>query len=63
MSKMPLRLEWRTPKELDDNPANWRTHPENQAAGLDGLLSEVGWAGAALYNEKTGRLVDAAQQW
>jgi len=55
---LPLRLEWRTPEELADNPANWRLHPSEQTSGLDGLLTEVGWAGAALYNERTGRLID-----
>jgi len=57
-AELPLRLEWRTPEELCDNPLNWRTHPDAQAAGLDGLLTEVGWAGAALFNEATGRLID-----
>jgi hypothetical protein len=54
----PLRLEWRTPAELAENPRNWRSHPQGQAAALDGLLDEVGWAGALLYNERTGRLID-----
>ena len=31
---MPLRLEWRTPAELADNPANWQHHPEKQIAAL-----------------------------
>lgn len=54
----PLRLEWRSPAELAENPRNWRTHPESQQAALAGVLSEVGWAGACLYNEQTGRLID-----
>ena len=53
-----LRLEWRSPAELAENPRNWRTHPESQQAALAGVLSEVGWAGACLYNERTGRLID-----
>jgi hypothetical protein len=55
-----LRLEYRTPTELDDNPANWREHSESQMVALDELISdpEVGWAGACLYNERTGRLID-----
>jgi len=53
-----LRLEWRSPAELAENPRNWRTHPEAQQAALAGVLSEVGWAGACLYNERTGRLID-----
>ena len=55
---MPLRLEWRTPAELADNPANWRRHPEKQIAALTDVIAEVGWAGASLYNERTKRLID-----
>jgi DNA modification methylase len=54
----PLRLEWRSPAELADNPRNWRTHPDTQLAALADVLAEVGWAGACLYNERTGRLID-----
>jgi len=53
-----LRLEWRSPAELSANPRNWRRHPESQQAALAGVLSEVGWAGACLYNETTGLLID-----
>jgi hypothetical protein len=53
-----LRLEWLSPAELAENPANWRRHPEGQRAALEGILDEVGWAGACLYNERTRRLVD-----
>ncbi len=54
----PLRLEWRSPAELAENPRNWRVHPENQQAALAGAMTEVGWAGACLFNEATGRLID-----
>ena len=53
-----LRLEWRSPTELAANPRNWRRHPEAQQAALAGVLSEVGWAGACLFNETTGLLID-----
>jgi DNA modification methylase len=53
-----LRLEWRSPSELAENPRNWRTHPESQVRAITAALSEVGWAGACLYNEQTGRLID-----
>jgi len=53
-----LRLEWRSPAELAVNPRNWRRHPEQQEAALAGVLSEVGWAGACLFNEATGLLID-----
>lgn len=54
----PLRLEWRSPHELAENPLNWRTHPEPQVAALTDVIAEVGWAGACLYNEASGRLID-----
>jgi hypothetical protein len=54
----PLRLEWRDPSELASNPANWRVHPKGQRLALSAALKEVGWAGALLYNEATGRLID-----
>src|SRR5262245_43777309 len=54
----PLRLEWRSPAELAENPKNWRTHPDSQLAALADVIAEVGWAGACLYNERTGRLID-----
>jgi DNA modification methylase len=53
-----LRLEYRSPAELAENPRNWRTHPKTQMTALTDVLAEVGWAGACLYNERTGRLID-----
>lgn len=58
MSEQPLRLVYMSPAELAENPANWRRHPENQLAALTDVLGEVGWAGACLFNERTGRLID-----
>jgi hypothetical protein len=53
-----LRLEWRSPAELAENPRNWRTHPDTQLAALADAIADVGWAGACLYNERTNRLID-----
>src|SRR5688500_8855382 len=55
-----LRLEYVEAGSLAENPLNWRTHPEGQTRALRGVLQdpEVGWAGACLYNERTGRLID-----
>ena len=53
-----LRLEWRAPEELAEHPENWKHHPEAQVEGLEAVISEVGWAGALLLNERTGRLLD-----
>jgi hypothetical protein len=58
MSDKPLRLEWIDPSTLTANPNNWRTHPPSQVHGFKAVFSEVGWAGALLYNEATGRLID-----
>jgi hypothetical protein len=56
----PLRLEWIEAGSLDENPLNWRRHPDNQMAALKDVLDdpEIGWAGACLWNERTKRLVD-----
>lgn len=53
-----LRLEWLDPKDLAENPDNWKRHPTQQLGALRDLLGEVGWAGALLYNETTNRLID-----
>ena len=37
--------------QLRPNPKNWRTHSQEQADALRGLLAEVGFAGAALARE------------
>lgn len=59
-SQAPLRLEYVDPRTLDDNPENWRRHPEKQMAALGDVLNdpEIGWAGACLWNSTTNRLVD-----
>ena len=46
------------PADLVPNPANWRTHPANQQAGLASALSEIGWVGEVLVNTTTGHVVD-----
>ncbi len=53
-----LRLEYLDPATLTENPQNWRRHPAPQINALKGVLAEVGWAGALLYNERTHRLID-----
>ena len=37
--------------ELIPNPKNWRTHPKQQKEALQGLLAEIGFAGAVLARE------------
>jgi DNA modification methylase len=46
------------PRELTANPANWRTHPDNQRDALHGVLDEVGWVAEILVNQRTGFVVD-----
>lgn len=58
MKQSNLRLEWLDPKDLAENPNNWRRHPRAQKQALESILQEVGWTGALLYNEATGRLID-----
>ncbi len=55
----PLHLQWIEAGSLADNPDNWRRHPKGQMKALKTILaSDVGWAGALLFNETTGRLID-----
>lgn len=58
--QVPLRLEWIEAGSLAENPLNWRRHSQEQLSSLRELVSdpEIGWAGACLYNERTGRLID-----
>ena len=58
MNKNDMRFEWVDPKSLTPNPSNWRKHPKEQQDALEGVLAEVGWAGVAIVNERTGNLVD-----
>jgi len=37
--------------ELAPSPKNWRTHPKAQKEALQGLLAEIGFAGAVLARE------------
>ena len=55
-----LRLEYVRAGDLESNPRNWRLHPPGQMDALKHLLADpgVGWAGALLFNEATGRLID-----
>ena len=54
----PLRLVYMDPDELQANDRNWRRHPPAQEAALRDILAEVGWAGALLLNEASGKLID-----
>lgn len=40
------------------NPYNYRVHPSNQQKAMEEMLSGHGWVGAAIVNERTGRIVD-----
>lgn len=44
--------------QLLANPNNWRTHPKEQRAALEGLLDTVGWVQRVIVNEVTGHIVD-----
>lgn len=53
-----LRLEYWEPEKLNDHPLNWKRHPESQTKPLRELIDGVGWAGAVLVNEATGKMLD-----
>jgi hypothetical protein len=45
-------------RELVPHPRNWRRHPKSQRKALEGVLSEIGYAGALLARETSdGRLM------
>ena len=46
------------PERLLPNPLNWRSHPQDQQAALEGVLDEVGWVQQVLVNKRTGHLLD-----
>lgn len=54
----PLRLEWIEAGTIKRNPDNWARHPNRQTEAMRATLEQNGWAGAVLYNEKTGKLID-----
>lgn len=58
LKELPLRLEWMAADQLAENPANWKFHPPEQLESIRGLMGSVGWAGALLVNERTGKLLD-----
>lgn len=47
-----------SPTEILSNPRNWREHPPEQEAALEGLLRQVGWVQQVIINRTTGHLVD-----
>lgn len=52
------RLEFLDPSQLEDNPANWKFHPQEQIDALKELIGELGWLKPLVLNERTGRLLD-----
>ncbi|MBI5724062.1 MAG: hypothetical protein HZA50_08905 [Planctomycetes bacterium] len=58
--KPPLRLEWIEAGSLAEHPENWRRHSREQLQSIRELIADpdIGWAGACLFNERTGRLID-----
>lgn len=47
-----------SPEAILANPRNWRGHPKEQEAALEGLMREVGWVQQVIVNRTTGHLVD-----
>lgn len=46
------------PDQLLANPLNWRMHPKEQKAALNGVLSQIGWVQEVIVNRNTNRLID-----
>jgi DNA modification methylase len=46
------------PSAIVANPANWRTHGQEQRGALRGALGTVGWVQQVVINRRTGHLVD-----
>ena len=51
-------LVWVEPTSLDENPLNWRKHPERQTDAIGASIKANGWADTLLFNENTQRLID-----
>tara|TARA_Y100000401_G_scaffold78552_1_gene64131 strand:+ start:1789 stop:3081 length:1293 start_codon:yes stop_codon:yes gene_type:complete len=51
-------LVWVDPQTLDENPLNWRKHPNRQKNAIGASIKANGWADTLLFNETTGRLID-----
>jgi DNA modification methylase len=44
--------------QLLANPKNWRIHPKNQQAALEGSLDKIGWIQNCVVNRSTGFVID-----
>ena len=42
------------PSQLEPHPKNWRTHPPEQRQAIEGILSEIGYAGALICRPAPG---------
>ena len=56
--RQSMRFAWMDPRTLTPNARNWKKHPTAQREAYGRFQQEVGWVGALLYNETTGRLLD-----
>jgi hypothetical protein len=54
------KLIWVSADSLTPNPQNWRLHTDEQKVLVGDSIDDpgIGWAGACLYNERTGKLLD-----
>lgn len=46
------------PKTLIANEANWRKHPAEQQAAMDGALAELGWLQSVIVNRRNMHIID-----
>ncbi len=55
---LPFEVAMVDPKTLNPHEKNWRKHSQRQRQAYQALKSSVGWAGVALLNKRTGKLLD-----
>ncbi len=53
-----MELVWMNPRTIAEHDLNWKNHPSLQRESYADFLTEVGWAGALLYNKRSRRLLD-----
>jgi ParB-like chromosome segregation protein Spo0J len=51
-------VEYLDPRDLLENPAQFRLHPDRQRVGVRASIKEVGWVDGPLLNRRTGHLID-----
>lgn len=51
-------IKWMSPDDLLAHPDNWRIHPDQQRAILEGGLDDLGWVDTVKVSKKTSMILD-----